>query len=133
MGFLNKILVRPTLTIYVEGDKVVLHHDGEEVRADPVIRVADDGKVIAFGREAETTTGGRLIRLFTSGGNVDEVAVRVFCRYPLRVALDGVTFRRPKVEVVEPMFRRAFGAGAAEAMVKVLRSDRFAAELTDGR
>ena len=133
MRFLDQILKRPTVTVFVESGSVVFDHDGEQVREEPLISVAEDGKIAAVGREAQTTDRGKLIRLFVGDTDADKTALRAYSRYLLMLVLSGSSFRRPRVEVVEQTFRRAFGAGAAESLVAALRSDGFQAELTDAR
>ena len=123
--------LHPVLTIYAEGADVVFQSGDKEARGQPLIRIAEDGRIIAFGDEAAAATGGRLVRLFASDSENDDSAIRAFLRYHLALTHRGGLYLRPRVEIIEPTFRRTFGASAAGALMKALESDGFDTELVD--
>lgn len=133
MGFLDRIFARPTVIIYVDEGDLVFDHDGGQLREAPLLRVASDGKIIAVGRDAESSKDGQLIRLFAGDGETDKAALRSYCRYHIMLILSASSFGRPRVEIIEPTLSRAFGPRAAETLVNVLGSDGFEAEVTYAR
>jgi hypothetical protein len=122
--------LRPLTTIHVDAGEVVFQRGTVEARAQPLIRFAEDGKTIGLGQSAATAEGGQLVRLFAAEAGNDDDAIRAFCRYHLMLT-SNASFLRPRVTIVEPTFRRAFGRQAAGALQRVLRADGFHAEIAD--
>jgi hypothetical protein len=130
MSLLQRIVdrFRPLTTIHVQAGEVVFQCGAGEARAQPLIRVADDGKIIELGQPAATAKGGRLIRLFSTDSGTDDAAIRAFCRYHLML-ISNANLLRPRVTIDEPTFRKNFGREAAGAFQRVLRADRFQADI----
>lgn len=95
-----------------DGDELIFSLADTEVRQQPIIRVASDGKIIEFGAAALDATGGHIIGLFTESGSDNDVALRAFCRYhAFLVSWESIGLR-PRVTIVEPSIRRSFGRDA---------------------
>lgn len=121
--------IRPITTIEADAGDVVFQRGEVEVRERPLIRIADDGKIIALGPAAAAAKGGRLVRLFPTDASIDDTALRAFCRYHLML-MSSISLR-PRVAIVEPTFRKAFGPQAAAALERVLRADGFSADIVE--
>jgi hypothetical protein len=115
-------------TIYVDAGDVVFQRGTEEARAEPLIRFAEDGKIIELGQSAETAKGGRLVRLFAADAGNDDAALRAFCRYHMLLTSGGSVLR-PRVTIVEPTFRKSFGPQAALTLQRVLRADGYQVDI----
>jgi hypothetical protein len=131
MSVLSNLLARiqPVVTIEAQADDIIFRRRGIEVRQPPLIRVADDGRIIEVGRAAAVAEGGRLIRLFDAknpDANLNEL--QVFCRSQLRLLFSAFTLR-PRVMILESSIRKAFGAHAVAALDNVLRDDRLSTEI----
>lgn len=130
MSLLQRVLDRfrpPVTTVQVDGGEIVFQNGTDEARAQPLIRFAENGKIMAIGESAGTAEGGRLVRLFEADGGTEE-EIRAFCRYHLMLTANAMLLR-PRVTIVEPSFRRAFGPQAASDLLRVLRADGFQAEI----
>jgi len=123
--------LHPVLTIYAEGANVVFRCGDNEASDQPLIRIEENGKIIAFGQEAAAATGGRLVRLFASDSESDGRAIRAFVRYHLALTQRGGLSTRPRVEIIEATFLTTFGASAANALLNALEADGFDAEFVD--
>ena len=132
MSVLQKLADRfmPVITIHVDAAEIVFRRGTEEARSQPLIRFAEDGTIIEIGQRATTAKGGRLIRLFGAGADHDHDAIRAFCRYHIMMTASGNVLR-PRVRIIEPTFRNAFGPHAATAVQDALRADRFHADITE--
>ena len=132
MTALRRIVERflPITTIHVDGDEIVFQTATTQARAQPLIRVAEDGKIIEIGKPATTAESGRLIRLFEPDGVADDQAIRAFCRYQL-ARTSNANPLRPRVRIIEPTFRKAFGREAASVLQRVLRADGFQSEIVE--
>lgn len=131
MSLLQRVLDRfrpPVTTVQVDGGEIVFQNGTDEARAQPLIRFAENGKIMAIGESAGTAEGGRLVRLFGADDGTDDEAIRAFCRYHLMLTANA-NLLRPRVTIVEPTFRRAFGPQAASDLLRVLRADGFQAEI----
>lgn len=133
MSLLQSIFGRfsETLSIHADSGEIVFRRGTEEARDQPLIRFAEDGRIIELGARAQSAGGGggRLVRLFTEEGG-DEDAIRSFCRYHLAL-ISGATFLRPRVIIDERSFRMSFGPTAAASLQAALRDDGFKTELTE--
>ena len=134
MSILRNLLARiqPVVTIEAQADDIIFRLGHTEVRQEPLIRVAEDGRIIDVGRAATVAEGGRLIRLLDEknpDATLDEL--QIFCRHQLRL-LSSPLALRPRVSIHESSVRNVFGAHAAGALLKVLRDDRFATEIAPG-
>jgi hypothetical protein len=123
MGMLDRF--RPVVTVGADSGELVFRLGDSEVRDQPLIRVAADGKIIATGEYALKALGGRLIRLF-DGNSLDEPeALRAFCRYHILLASSNSIGLRPRVTILESQLRRTFGRDAADQLQQVVRADGF--------
>jgi hypothetical protein len=130
MSVLQRIVdrFRPLTTIYVDAGEVVFQRGTEEARAQPLIRFAEDGKIIELGHSAATAKGGQLVRLFAADAGNDDEAIRAFCRYHLMLT-SNANLLRPRVTIVEPTFRKTFGRQAASALQRILRADGYQVDI----
>jgi hypothetical protein len=123
MGLLDRW--RPLLSVGADGDELFFRRADAEVRQQPIIRVAPDGKIIELGAAALDATGGQLIRLFTENGSDGDEALRAFCRYHMMLVSSASIGLRPRVTLLEPGIRRAFGRDATSQLQRVLVLDGF--------
>jgi hypothetical protein len=115
---------RAPTTIYVDKGDIIFQRGTAEVRAHPLIRFAEDGKIIELGRPAETAKGRQLVPLFAPDAENDDGVIRAFCRYHMMLISRG-SLLRPRVTIVEPTFRKSFGPQAASTLHRVLRADGY--------
>ncbi|HJQ20231.1 MAG TPA: hypothetical protein VJ867_07790 [Gemmatimonadaceae bacterium] len=112
----------PTLTIGAERGHLVFRRGDVEVREQPTISVADDGRIIEVGARAASGAGMRVIRVFDAAGDAN--AMRGFCRYNMQLVSRGVS-RRPRIELLVGEIAREFGDDAVRRIEDALSSDRF--------
>jgi hypothetical protein len=132
MSLLQRIVdrLRPVTTIHVDAGELVFQRGTNVARAQPLIRLAEDGKIIEVGQAAAKTEGGRLVRLFAADAGKDDEAILAFCRYHLMLT-SNANLLRQRVTIVEPTFRQAFGRHAARALERVLDADGFQVDVPD--
>lgn len=130
MGLLDRF--RPSLTVSADGNELIFRLADTEVREQPIIRVAPDGKIIEVGVGALDATGGRLIRLLTEDGADNNVALRAFCRYLVFLASQWSLGPRPRVTIIESSIRRVFGRDATTQLYTALVQGGFAVNLVTG-
>ena len=122
MGLLDRF--RPLLTIGAERGALVFRRGDAEVRQQPVIRVAPDGRIIDFG-DAGTHGDESRIQLFSDRTARANLALRAFCRYDVMRLSPRAVGLRPRVMLLESQLRQAFGAEAVTKLWTVLVQARF--------
>lgn len=121
---------REHVTIHAENGQLVFKSEAVEVREQPLIRFADDGKIFAIGDIAATAPGGRLVRLFEPEAKGDDTAIRGFCRYLLALTT-GLKLLQPRVTLIEPTLRRNFGRQATADLQRALHACGVHADIAE--
>ena len=116
---------RTFVTVSATGEELVFRRSGNEVRQQPVVRVAPDGKIIEFGAAALATSGGQLIRFLHETSAAADSALRLFCRYQIKLVSPAPFGLRPRVIVHEGEIARAFGPEAGRRLENALVEDGF--------
>ena len=130
MGLLDRFW--PHLTVSADDGTLVFRRGDAVVRAQPIIRVASDGKIIALGAAALTAEGGQLIRLLAENGGDSDRALRAFCRHHMMLVSPKFISLRPRVTLDEPSIRRALGRSAPLQLQRVFAEDGFVVDLASG-
>lgn len=122
MGLLDRF--RAVLTIGAERGALVFRRAEVEVRGQPVVRVATDGRIVDFGN-AGSVAGQDGIQLFSDSNPRADAALRAFCRHHVMLLSSRSVGLRPRVTLLESQLRQEFGEHAVAKLRTVLVQDRF--------